>query len=234
MLKRVFKEHKKLCILSGVIVFILIVVYFHAMFLPGIWFRETFLYRQSDGSYTGSDYNADYQMYITRTEDGADIDFSVNGNKKQYRIFHNNGNSNIQIYENEELVFTGSGIPQGDSWYLLVDEEGKCPDDMEFTISMSDTVAEVDLFPAKGWLYTWTVAEKDDIRGNPEMIIVILFCAVVLFLDIKFPDLFFILNYRLSVKGGEPSDWYRATQSVGRVLLVIGILVCMGLSFMVP
>ena len=63
------------------------------------------------------------------------------------------------------------------------------------------------------------------------MLLLILLGAAILFIDIKFPDLFWILEHRLEVDGGEPSDWYRSGQKFGRVMLVGGIIVCMILTF---
>ena len=44
----------------------------------------------------------------------------------------------------------------------------------------------------------------------------ILLFAVILVLDIKFPNLFWILRHRPEVDGGEPSDWYYFGQKIGR------------------
>ena len=36
--------------------------------------------------------------------------------------------------------------------------------------------------------------------------------------------------YAVEVDGGEPSDWYRAGQKFGRVVLVLAMLYCVGAS----
>lgn len=88
-----------------------------------------------------------------------------------------------------------------------------------------------ELYPAYIQLYTWAVEEKHDVRGNPNMLAVIALLAVMLGLDIAFPNLFFILDHRLDVDGGEPSDWYRMKQQFSRVIIGIAIVVCLFMSF---
>lgn len=62
------------------------------------------------------------------------------------------------------------------------------------------------------------------------MLPIIFMCFLVLFLDIKFPNLFFVINYRLMVDGREPSELYRMGQKIGRIILGITIFVCIVLS----
>ena len=81
-----FSTHKKLCIIVGVILAVLLLaLYLYAAFLPGVWHRDAFLYLQKDGSFTGSDLYAEYKMSIDAKENGAEIDFSVNDITKNYK-----------------------------------------------------------------------------------------------------------------------------------------------------
>lgn len=233
----VFAKHKKACIISGVILAIaLFALYLYAMLLPGIQYGDAFLYKQKDGSFQGYEMygyytRVDYKMNIDETEDGAEILFSVNDNTREYKIVHNASDINraVQVYENGEQVFDGEAHKMGEE-YLLLDGNYDMADGIK--IRVGNQVPELDeLFPGYTWLYNRAVEKRHDTRGEPAMLLLILLGAFILFIDIKFPDLFWILEHRLEVDGGEPSDWYRTGQTFGRVLLVIGIIVCMVLTF---
>lgn len=229
-----FKEHKKLCISAGILILILVGTYLYFMFRPGLWFKETFLYRQSEGVYAGSDSYANYELCITRNGNEVEIDFSVDDTTKKYRILSDKNHADIQIYEEGEVIFRGSGVPQGEDYYLLIDKKGEWADDLEYTVVNGEAVYGNDLFPNNGRLYTWAVTKKDDRRGNPHMLIMILLFVGLLAVDIRFPNFFFFLDHGLSVDGGEPSDWYRFWQKVGRGIDVLVILGCVIFSFAAP
>ena len=55
--------------------------------------------------------------------------------------------------------------------------------------------------------------------------------ALLLFLDLRFPLLFWNLRHGLEVSGGEPTDWYYSMQRVGRITDIVGIFVLAALSF---
>lgn len=55
--------------------------------------------------------------------------------------------------------------------------------------------------------------------------------ALLLFLDIRFPLLFWNLRHGLEVSGGEPTDWYYSMQRMGRITDIVGIFVLAALSF---
>ena len=134
-----------------------------------------------------------------------------------------------QISENDTLVFEGKAVSMGDS-YILMDNNNE-PLNMVTVIVGGVTPEAEELFPNHTRIFNLAVADKYNIRGNLMMLILILLFAVVLFVDIKFPNFFWILEHRLDVDGGEPSDWYRFGQGVGRVILAVGILVCVILTF---
>ena len=225
-----FSTHKKLCIIVGVILAVsLLALYLYAAFLPGVWHRDAFLYQQKDGEFTGSDLYAEYKMNIDNKENGAEIDFSVNGIEKNYKVDFNLNDMSAQISENDTLVFEGKAVSMGDS-YILMDNNNE-PLNMVTVIVGGVTPEAEELFPNHTRIFNLAVADKYNIRGNLMMLILILLFAVVLFVDIKFPNFFWILEHRLDVDGGEPSDWYRFGQGVGRVILAVGILVCVILTF---
>ena len=69
------------------------------MFIPGLWHGDAFLYKQGDGTFSGLDIYAEYNMTVKPADYGTDIDFSVNGNTKHYQIKYDNSNyeKNVEI-----------------------------------------------------------------------------------------------------------------------------------------
>lgn len=233
----IFQRHKKVCVIIGIVLILaLSVLYLYAMLLPGVWHGDAFLYRQKDGSFAGSEtyghyYKMNYKMNIEKTDDGADVSFSVNDTKREYDIIHNTNDidRSVKIFENGELVFEGRAHDRGGE-YLLLDENYDMADSIRIYVD-NQVPDEEELFPGYTRLYNWSIAEKYDIRGNPAALFVILLFGIILFIDIKFPDFFWILEHRLHVDGGEPSDWYRLGQKFGRILLIVGIFVFVILTF---
>ncbi|MBR5614115.1 MAG: hypothetical protein IKW64_02280 [Clostridia bacterium] len=210
---------------------VLIVVYLRALFLPGLWHGDAFLYRQEDGSFTGSDIYAEYNMTIKPADYGTDIEFSVNDKVNHYQVKYdkNDSSRNVEVLENQTVICKGRAIGEENNWIVFDDETGSS--DMIDVRVGNEVPAEEELFPNYTILYNWAVSDKTDTRGEPYMLLLILLLGVILFLDIRFPMLFWILEHRLDVDGGEPSDWYLFGQKVGRVVLSIGVLVCMVLTF---
>lgn len=228
----VFTQHKKACITIGIILAVgLFALYLYALFLPGVWHGDAFLYQQDDGSFIGSDLYADYKMRIEHTNDGTDISFSVNDTVKKYDVIYDleDKTQSVKVLENGNEIFNGTAVGEKDN-YILIDEKNSSSDMISVRVG-NKAPSEEELFPGYTKLYNLSVAEKYNTRGNPYMLFLILLFAAILFLDIKFPDLFWILEHRLEVDGGEPSDWYRFGQKVGYVLIPIGILVCIILTF---
>ena len=65
---------------------LILAIYLWAMLRPGVWLRDAFLYRQADGSFSGKDAYAAYTMRIARTENGAEVDFTLDGETRHYRL----------------------------------------------------------------------------------------------------------------------------------------------------
>ena len=53
---------------------------------PGVWLRDAFLYRQADGSFSGKDAYAAYTMQVAQTENGAEVEFTMDGETRHYRL----------------------------------------------------------------------------------------------------------------------------------------------------
>ena len=87
MLTRIWKTYKKQCIIAGVaLAAVLIPLYLYFMFQTGIWYQDAFLVEQRDGSFQGKKDGIHYVLHITPTQNGAQIDFSVNGQSRQYEV----------------------------------------------------------------------------------------------------------------------------------------------------
>ncbi len=227
------KNHKKLCsTLIIIIAVILLGTYLWALLRPGIWHGKAFLYRQADGSYAGWDIHGKYAMDISRTDSGGSIDFTVNGEKKSYEIAEASNSSDVQIFQDGQIIFDGSVILIGKS-FMLEDKNGDINDII--SVRAGNYVPTNDeLFPSCTKLYNWIVAPRDDTRGDPSALIVILLIAALTALDIIFPDLFFTLKHMWSVEGGTPTAFYRFGQVVGRVISVFLIIILVFMSFSAP
>lgn len=227
-----FRKYKKLCIITGsALAAVLLIIYLRALFLPGLWHGDAFLYKQDDESFVGTDMYAEYKMNIVSADYGTAIDFSVNDKANHYQIKYdrNDFHKDVEILENGNVICRGKAFGQ-DGEYIVIDDETGSSNMISIRVG-NEVPTEEELFPGYTKLYNWAVNDKYDTRGNPWMLFIIALLAIVLFLDIKFPELFWILEHQLDVDGGEPSDWYLFGQKVGRVVISIGILVCLVLTF---
>ena len=79
-------EKKTSCLLCVLTALLLAVLYLWAALRPGVWLRDAFLYRQADGSFSGKDAYAAYTMQVAQTENGAEVDFTMDGETRHYRL----------------------------------------------------------------------------------------------------------------------------------------------------
>lgn len=236
MLTRIFKTHKKLCIwVIAAIAAALVALYLYVALLPGIWHQDTFLYQESDGSFSGKNVYSEYKMNIAQTSSGADVFFSVNDTVREYSIAADENARTVEIFEDGASVFRGSALVNGDS-VMLLDEEDKLAD---FNVQ-AHTSGEIftvpdesEQFPSYTSLYTRAICGKVDRRGNLVMALFAVLLAALLVIDIRYPDFFFLLKYGLHVDGGEPSAFYRAGQKVGRIICLMAVIGFIVASFVV-
>lgn len=228
------KSRKIQAVLIGAAVCLsLMSVYFYAMFRPGLWMRETFLYCQKDGSFAGTDGETDYKMQILRRDRAAWIEFSVNETKKLYEVRWDPDNSRGQIYEDGDLAFDGDVHLVGDTWLLTGDGE-EVYFDMRIKNGVYAEHSDEELFPDYSCIYRWAVNENCQKRGRVEVLPVIASLGILLMLDTAFPDLLFKLQHGLAVEGGEPSQLYRTGQIIGRIAMVLGMLIGLAAGFHAP
>ena len=209
-------------ILGASATLILLAIYLFALTRRGVWHGDTFLYLQKDETYAGEGLYYDYHMSITEKEDGTDILFSVDDMAHSYFV-QAPDRWNILIYEDEELIFDGS-YQYG---FMMSDDEEL---DIQIVAHTSSTLLEVpkkeELFPSKADLYEWATMVKPGVRGNFGYVICLALALIVLAVDVCFPDFFFHLRHFLHVEGGTPTDFYRISQWIGRVIMIIMAIVC--------
>ncbi len=217
-MKDFFDKHRALClIVLGIFAVVLFVFYFRALTQPGIWYRQSFLAQQEDGSFFGRDewYNA-YRLSIpSKTSDEAEVLLNVNDETRVYRVTFGDV---VTIAENETTVFTGQ-VYEGDP-KILVDQAGE-PIFPLTVYAGGVTPEQEELFPNLNTVYYWAEMETPDTRGDISVIFLLVLILAFLFVDIRWPNLFWNIRYFLAVDGGEPSEFYRVCQGVGRVLMVV-------------
>lgn len=223
-------NHKKACTIAVItLVSVLLAIYLYALFLPGIWHENAFLYKLSDNNFVGSDNYAQYKMTVLPDNENTVIYFSVNDTTNKYEI--KNSSPSVEIYKNGEHAFKGEAMAV-DNGYILFDEN-KNMDDVIDIRAGNEIPSEEELFPSYSRLYTLAVSQKYDTRGNLFMLFGVLICGIILALDISFPNLFFHFEHGIYVDGGEPNDCYRTGQALGRFVLAVVVAACIIMSFTV-
>lgn len=207
-------EKKTSCLLCVLTALLLAVLYLWAALRPGVWLRDAFLYRQADGSFSGKDAYAAYTMQIAQTGNGAEVEFTVDGETRHYRL---------------ESKAEGMSDP-GDA-ILWREEDGGLADDVN--VIVNGEYQRSDLWPSCNWLYNVAVGGRRETRGSVAFLLPIGALVVLLGLDVRFPLLFWNLRHGLEVYGGEPTDWYYAMQRVSRIASIIGVFVLAAMSFAV-
>ena len=224
------RRKKSLLAAGAVLAALLLALYFRALFRPGYWYDGIFLARKQAELFTGQDYRAVCSLQMKKNEDEAALSFTLNGETRNYRVLFGSDGFSTQIYENGTLAFSGQASPMGD-WYLLTDTSGNFDMDDIAQIHVGPQEPPPE-FPSLNQLYTWAVSKRCETFGTPLFLLPVLLLAVCLAVDLRFPNFFFLLEHGLAVDGGEPSDWYRAGQKFGRVVLVLAMLYCVGASLL--
>ena len=220
-------SHKMGLCIAAVAVVALLAVYLWAALRPGVWLRDAFLYQQADGSFSGGDSYGRYALNITAAPGETDMQFWLDDAPTRYRICEE-ANSHVKIYREEQLLFSGSAQGEaGDA--LLWKDTGGLADDIH--IIVNGQYSPEDLQPSCQWLYNVAVGGRRETRGNLGFLFPMALLAVVLALDVKWPRLFWNLRHGLEVYGGEPSEWYLASQKIGRAVMALGIVVLALSSF---
>ena len=205
---------------AALAVAVLLAVYLWAALRPGVWLRNTFLYQQADGSFSGRDSYGRYVLDITSAPGETDVQFCLDDVPTRYRICTENS-SHVEIYREEQLLFSGGAQGEaGDA--LLWKNSGGLADDIRVVVNGEYT--QEDLQPSCQWLYNVAVGGRRETRGDVSFLVPMALLAILLVLDVKWPRLFWTLRHGLEVSGGEPSEWYFTCQKMGRAAMADNIV----------
>lgn len=214
---------------AALAVAVLLAVYLWAALRPGVWLRNTFLYQQADGSFSGKDSYGRYALDITSAPGETDVQFCLDDVPTRYRICTENS-SHVEIYREEQRLFSGGAQGEaGDA--LLWKDSGGLADDIRVVVNGEYT--QEDLQPSCQWLYNVAVGGRRETRGDVSFLVPMALLAILLVLDVKWPRLFWQLRHGLEVSGGEPSEWYFTCQKMGRAAMALGIVLLAVASFAV-
>ena len=214
---------------AGLAVAVLLAVYLWAALRPGVWLRNAFLYQQADGSFSGKDSYGRYALDITSAPGETDVQFCLDDVPTRYRICTENSR-HVEIYREEQLLFSGGAQGEaGDA--LLWKDSGGLADDIRVVVNGEYT--QEDLQPSCQWLYNVAVGGRRETRGDVSFLVPMAMLAILLVLDVKWPQLFWQLRHGLEVSGGEPSEWYFTCQKMGRAAMALGIVLLAFASFAV-
>lgn len=214
---------------AALAVAVLLAVYLWAALRPGVWLRNAFLYQQADGSFSGRDSYGRYALDITSAPSETDVQFCLDDVPTRYRICTENS-SHVEIYREEQLLFSGGAQGEaGDA--LLWKDGGGLADDIRVVVNGEYT--QEDLQPSCQWLYNVAVGGRRETRGDVSFLVPMAMLAILLVLDVKWPQLFWQLRHGLEVSGGEPSEWYFTCQKIGRAAMALGIVLLAVASFAV-
>ena len=120
-------EKKASCLLWVLTALLLAVLYLGAALRPGVWLRDAFLYRQADGSFSGRDAYAAYTMQIARTGNGAEVEFTVDGETRHYRLeskAEGMSDPGVKIEQDGVVIFTGTALGDPGDATLWRDDDG--------------------------------------------------------------------------------------------------------------
>ena len=167
MLTRIWKTYKKQCIIAIVaLAAVLIPLYLYFMFQTGIWYQDAFLVEQRDGSFQGKKDGIHYVLHITPTQNGAQIDFSVDGQSRQYEVVKTelDGTPGAQFYENGTPVFEGRvlTLDARTHGYMIATKDFDIVDGLDFRIRGATEPEPVEYFPGYGTQYGWTVMRLEE------------------------------------------------------------------------
>lgn len=170
------------------------------------------MYRQADGSFSGKDAYAAYTLQLSGTESEAEAAFTLDGETRHYRI-EAKDSAEVKLYQDGALIFAGSALGDPGDAILWREDDGGLADEVK--VIVNGEYQKDDLWPSCGWLYNVAVGGRRETRGSVAFLLPMGALALLLFLDLRFPLLFWNLRHGLEVSGGEPTDWYYSMQRGG-------------------
>ena len=131
-------EKKMSCLLCVLTALLLAVLYLWAALRPGVWMRDAFLYRQADGSFSGRDAYAAYTMQIARTGNGAEVEFTVDGETRSYRLeskAEGMSDPGVKIEQDGVVIFTGTALGDPGDAILWREDDGGLADEVNVIVN---------------------------------------------------------------------------------------------------
>ena len=131
-------EKKTSCLLCVLTALLLTVLYLWAALRPGVWLRDAFLYRQADGSFSGRDAYAAYTMRVAQTENGAEVDFTMDGETRSYRLeskAEGMSDPGVKIEQNGVVIFTGTALGDPGDAILWREDDGDLADEVNVIVN---------------------------------------------------------------------------------------------------
>lgn len=227
-IKNVFSKKNGLFTFIGVIIIILLIIYFKAFFTKGVFFYDKFLKKKVIDSkihYINEKNNID--IIVDRIDyNNITVTYNLPKNiRKEYHIdFSTNDNWEFNIHsikdKNGNIIFEGK---YGLGSIFLFDKNGEPIIDSSQLGIGSHHDDNYKVSPPN--ILNFAFSTKDRIRGEVGAVMAAMLLFIITFIDIKYPLFFFTLNHFLDVKDPEPTDFYLTIQKVGWVLMPsIGII----------
>ncbi len=154
-------EKKTSCLLCVLTALLLTVLYLWAALRPGVWLRDAFLYRQADGSFSGRDAYAAYTMQIAQTGNGAEVEFTLDGETRRYRLeskAEGMSDPGVKIEQDGVVIFTGTALGDPGDAILWKEDDGGLAD--EVNVIVNGEYQRSDLWPSCNWLYNVAVGGR--------------------------------------------------------------------------
>jgi hypothetical protein len=160
-------EKKTSCLLCVLTALLLTMLYLWAALRPGVWLRDAFLYRQADGSFSGKDAYAAYTMQVAQTENGAEVEFTMDGETRHYRLeskAEGMSDPGVKIEQDGVVIFTGTALGDPGDAILWREDDGGLAD--EVNVIVNGEYQRSDLWPSCNWLYNVAVGGRRETRGS--------------------------------------------------------------------
>ena len=99
----------------------------------------------------------------------------------------------MKLYQDGALIFAGSALGDPGDAILWREDDGGLADEVK--VIVNGEYQKADLWPSCGWLYNVAVGGRRETRGSVAFLLPMGALALLLFLDLRFPLLFWNLRH---------------------------------------